>query len=197
MAGRFIRDDAFLVGAVLLPVVVIGVFLVLTAIPKWTVPPPQHDVLLQTTDYDQPDARFTAELFVRDERLHASVRSVTTDTRPPRVRLWRFDHSTLSAREIPLDLTTQLSDGPQPRTVIVDALRDRRIVSDTKAPDGYELRTPDHGGPGLVGDLFGMRRYDQSVVVVHRGRVVPIDIPSPNRYQTPTFLGWLVDREGR
>ncbi|MBA2306168.1 MAG: hypothetical protein H0W08_26565 [Acidobacteria bacterium] len=197
MAGRFLRDNAFLVGAVSLPLVVVGVFLLLTAIPKWTVPPPQYDLLLHTTDYNGQDARITVQLFVRDEALQATLRPVLKDMHPPRVRLWRFDHGTLSAREIPVDLPAQIVDGEPPRTLVVEALRGRRIVTDTKAPDGYELRTRTHGGPGLIGDLFGMGRYDQSSVIVNRGRIIPIGVPTPNQYQTPGFLGWLLDRGER
>ncbi len=193
MAGRFLRDNAFLAGAVSLPLVVVGVFLLLTAIPKWTVPPPRYDLLLHTTDHDGRDGRITVQLLVRDEALQATLRPALKDMHPPRVRLWRFDHGTLSAREIPLDLPTQTTDGEPPRTLVVEVLRGRRIVTDARAPDGYELRTPTHGGPGLIGDLFGMRRYDQSSVIVNRGRVIPIGVPTPNHYQTPVFLGWLLD----
>lgn len=197
MTGRFLRDNAFLVAAVLLPVVVIGVFLLLTAIPKWSVPPPQHDLLLYTSDYDRSSPRVTVDLFVRDGTLQATFRLPAKDSYPPVVRLWRFDHTTLSTREVPIDLPGDITDGAPARTIIVEALSGRRIVTETKAPDGYEVRTPDHSGPGVIGDLFGMRRHDQSLVIVNRGRVVPIEIPTPNRYQTPTFLGWLIDEGTR
>jgi hypothetical protein len=192
VARRFIRDNAFLFAAVLLPVVVIGLFLLVTAIPRWTVAAPQYDVLLQTTDYDQAGRRVSAELFVRDERLHATIRTAVQNMHPPRVRLWRFDHTTLNLQEIPLDLPDDPPAG-ESITLVIDALRAQRIVTDTKAPDGYEVRTQANGGPGLIGDLFGMRRYDQSLVLANRGRRVAIKPPTPNVYQTPMFLGWLID----
>ena len=193
MTRRFIRDNAFLVAAVLLPVVVIAIFLLATAIPRWTVPPPRYDVLLQTTDYDQAGRKLSVDVFVRDERLHANVRAAGQNTYPARIRLWRFDHETLNLQEIPLDLPDDPPPGDTSRTIVVGAMRDRRIVTDTKAPDGYEVRTPSQRGPGLIGDVFGMRRYDQALVLTNRGRTVAIKAPSPNVYQTPTFLGWLID----
>ncbi len=51
MGRRFVRDNAFLIAAVALPLVVVGFFLLFTAIPRWTVPPPQHDLLFSTTEY--------------------------------------------------------------------------------------------------------------------------------------------------
>lgn len=195
MPARLLRDNAFLVGAVSLPVAVVGLFLLVTAIPKLTVSPPGYDLLLQTTEYDRAHSSISVELFVRDEALQARLR-VVKDAQTPRVRLWRFDHTTLSAREVPLNLPTLASDVDVAQTVVVEAVRGRRIVTDTKAPDGYQLRTPDGGGPGVIGEIFGMHRYGQPTAIVNRGRVVPIDIQTSNQYQAPAFVGWVVDGGG-
>ena len=197
MPARFFRDNAFLVAAVALPILVVGLFLLFTAIPRWTVAAPQYDLVLYTSAYDQTNARVSAELFVRDEALQAALRPVLQNTSPPRVRLWRFDHASMSLREIPLQLPDDIPAGEASRTVVVDAMRGRRILTDAKAPDGYEVRTPDRRGPGFVGELFGMRRYDRGIVIVNRGRLVPIEVPTPHEYQTPVFLGWIVDAGGR
>ena len=196
MAGRFLRDNVFLVVAVSLPVAVVGIFLLVTTIPKWTVSPPRYDLLLQTTEYDRANSKIGVELFVRDEALHATLR-VVKDAHVPRVRLWRFDHATLSAREVPIQVPIPAGDADHAQTVVIEALRGRRILTDAKAPDGYQLRRPDEGRPGVIGDIFGMRRYGQPAAIVNRGRVLPIEIPTPNQYQAPAFVGWLVDGGGR
>jgi hypothetical protein len=59
------------------------------------------------------------------------------------------------------------------------------------------MRRLDGRGPGLIGDIFGMRRDGQPAAIVNRGRVVPIDIPTPSQYQAPAFVGWVVDGGGR
>ena len=116
----------------------------------------------------------------------------------PRVRLWRFDHTTLSAREVPMNLPTLAGDVDVAQTVVVEAVRGRRIVTDTRAPDGYQLRTPDGGGPGVIGEIFGMRRYGQPAAIVNRGRVVPIDIQTSNQYRAPRSSGgWWTEGEAR
>ena len=136
----------------------------------------------------------SVELFVRDERLHATIRGAGQNMYPPRVRLWRFDHGTQNLQEVPLNLPDEPPAGEAPTTVVVNSLRDQRVVIDTRAPDGYEVRTQAHGGgPGLIGDIFGMRRYDQAVVLANRGRTIAIEPPTPNVYQTPMFLGWVID----
>ncbi|HKH72116.1 MAG TPA: hypothetical protein VKA59_12240 [Vicinamibacterales bacterium] len=192
MPARFLRDNAFLVAAVSLPLGVVGVFLLVTAIPKWTVPPPQYDLLLQTTEYGSTNPAISVGLLVRDEALHATVRAVK-DGYAPRVRLWRFDHATLSTREIPMDFPTPPGDGDAAQPVAVEALRGRRVVTDPKAPDGYQVRTSRDGGPGVIGDIFGMRRYGQPTAIMNRGRVVSIEIPTANRYEQPAFVGWIVN----
>jgi hypothetical protein len=197
MEQRWVRDNAFLVAAGALPLLVVGVFLLLTAIPKWTVPPPQYDLLVYTTDYGHQGARIAVEFAVVGETLQATVRPAAAETYPPRLRLWRFDHRTMSATEVHVDLPTEIPAGEPARTFAVEALRGRRVLGDSKARDGYEYRTPTDGGPGLIGDVFGMRRNDQRGVIVNRGRVVQIEIPAPSQYAPPVFLGWLADGEGR
>jgi hypothetical protein len=187
----FIRDNVFLVAAVLLPVVVIVFFLLFTIIPRWMVAPPRYDLLVQTTEYDGTPRRVNVEVFVRDDRLQMSVRPPGENTYGPRVRVWRVDHSTLTPSEIQLHVPDQMpANGGS--TTVVDALRNERVVTDVKAPDGYQIQTTTHDGPGFVGDLFGMRRYDRGLVVANRGRVISIRIPTQNVYQTPTFVGWMV-----
>jgi hypothetical protein len=52
--------------------------------------------------------------------------------------------------------------------------------------------------PGLLGDIFGMRRYDTGVVLVNGSRVVPLIPPPSHPHMSPvTPLGWLAPAEGR
>jgi hypothetical protein len=196
MLRRFLRENAFLAAAVCLPLVVIVFFLLFTIVPQWMVPAPKYDLLVQTNDYDQGQRRVAVEVFVRDDRLQATIRPAGQNTYPARVRVWRIDHSSLTASEIQIDVPESMAEGAS-STVIVDALRGQRVVATSKAPDGYDVQTATHRGPGLVGDLFGMRRYDQGLVLMNRGRVISIKIPSPNSYQTPTFVGWLLPEGAR
>jgi len=195
MTPRLLRDNAFLVAAASLPVAIVCMFLLLTAIPKWTVSPPQYDLLLQTSEYDGGRGPISVQLMVRDEVLQAALR-VVKDGQPPRVRLWRFDHATLSAREVQIDLPTATAAGEEVETIVVEALRGQRIVTDARAPDGYQLRSSNESRPGVIGDIFGMRRYGQPAAIVNRGRVISIEIPPANRYDTPAFVGWIVGGGG-
>ena len=189
----FLRDNAFLAGAVSLPLVVVAFFLLSTAIPRWTVPPPRYDVLLHTRSWDQTGPRVTVEFTVQNGTLQATVRPLPPNVTAHRSALWLFDHQTLSAREVSFPLPERLADDEAARTIPLDTFGGRRVVAEAKAPDGYEIQTRSASSPGLIGDLFGMRRYDRTVTLSNGGRVVRIEIPAVNSYDYPDFLGWLID----
>ena len=73
-------------------------------------------------------------------------------------------------KRLPLDIPQRQIDRAE--SMLASAIK-RRVSSTTTAPDGYELKMRTGGGTGLVGDLFGMGRYDRSVSLVNRGRVLP------------------------
>ena len=196
-SGRFLRDNAFLVAAVSLPLVVVAFFLLSTAIPRWTVPPPQYDLLLRANDLYNYNStrRMTVEVHVRDGRVEATIRAIGPNAYQPRAALFLFDHATMTSREIPIDLPDNLVEGDPPRTIAVETPPGYHVVTQVTAPDGYQLETRSQRGPGIVGELFGMRRYNSNTVLMNRGRVVSLTLPTPYRNQyfsSVDALGWLV-----
>jgi hypothetical protein len=196
--SRFLRDNAFIVAAVVLPVAVAVFFLVATVVPRWTVPAPAYDLVMRATrPYDATRTGVIVEFAVRGGRVEATLRPPP----PPNVyaepsALLLFDHETMSVREIPLELPTRMDEGEPPRTIVVEALSDRRVSPQAGAPDGYALQNRTGGSGGLVGDIFGMGSYRQTVVLVNGGRVVPLNLPAPYRdpYQSPVYhVGWVLE----
>jgi hypothetical protein len=193
--GGFFRHNAFLAAAVALPVIVVAFFLVATAIPRWTVPPPAYDLVLRVGKaYDQPRPQVAVEFKVDDGRIVAFVRPVQKDQYVQSWSLVRFDHQASNLQEIPVKVPDTLPPESAPQTIVVEGLTAKRVLEQTKAPDGYELRMDtNRGGAGLMGELFGMRGYDQRVVLVNRGRVVTLPLPSGYQYAPVTAVGWLTD----
>ena len=194
----FLRDNAFIVAAVVLPVAVAAFFVVATLIPRWTVPPPSYDLVMRTTrPYDATRTGVVVEFAVRGGRVEATLRAPT----PPNIyaepsALLLFDHNTMSVREIPLELPTRMEEGEPPRTIVVEALSGRRVSPQAAAPDGYALQNRTGGSPGLVGDIFGMGSYRQTAALVNGGRVVRLTLPAPFRdpYQSPVYhVGWVLE----
>jgi hypothetical protein len=160
MPGRsgFLRRNVFLVAAVSLPVVVVGLFLIASAIPRWRIAPPAYDLLLlhRYRPYSQVGPRVAVDFSVRDGRIEATVRGLPANYEPQVPTLFLFDHQTMNVREIPVDLPTNLTEKDPPATVQVNALAGRRVLAQAKAPDGYEVNEASYRSTGLVGDLFGM-----------------------------------------
>ena len=199
--GGFLRDNAFMVAAVLLPVVVAGLFILASAVPRWTVPPPSYDLLLKTTrPYTHPPATVLVDFNVRNGRVEATLSAPTPNGYSQQWVLLLFDHETMNVEEIAIDVPAAMAQGEPPRTIVVDSLAARRVSAQTAAPDGYELRTRSSGSPGIVGGLFGMGRYRQTAALVNQGRVVEINLPSPygDPYQSSVYsVGWVLDQGTR
>jgi hypothetical protein len=197
-ATRFLRDNVFLVAAVCLPILVVGFFLLSSAIPRWRVPAPAYDLLIRAGENDHTTQRVSLDLDVRDGAVQATARPVAVTLYVQRSTLWLFDHKTMKVRRVPIDVP-DLKEGDASRTFPVAALAGRRVTTAPNAPDGYELRTPRDGGrAGIVGDIFGMRRHSSTVAITNRGRVVPVEIPTPYEYYSPaSFVGWVLDEGQR
>jgi hypothetical protein len=198
--GPFLRDNAFLVAAVALPVLVAGFFVLANAIPRWTVADPEYDLVLRAVRYyDAPPARLAVDYAVRDGRVEASVRPAAPNAYVQPWSLFLFDHTTMAVREVPVTLPDSLAEG-ESRTIVVQALAGRHVSDASTAPDGYQLTTRNGGGGGLVGDIFGMGRYRQRVGLEKGGRVIPIEMPAPfetSYASTIVTVGWIVDPNSR
>jgi hypothetical protein len=197
-ASGFLKDNAFIVAAVALPVLVGAFFVVASAIPRFTVPGPAFDLVLRAgRPYDSVPGQVSVDFSVRDGQVEATVRTIPKEQGyMQRFGLLYLDHNTMAVREIPLDLPTSLEPGEESRTVVIDGLSKVRVSAQTTAPDGYKLETSTSGSPGIVGVLFGIGRYRQGAVLVNRGRIIRIELPSPYQepYQSMPFtVGWVTE----
>jgi hypothetical protein len=191
------RDNAFLLAAVALPVVVVGLFVIASAIPRWRVPPPAFDLLIQADGPYQPKAApIVVNFSVREGRVLAEVTPTPPQTSSQLPALYLFDHATATVREVTVHLPARLDQGEESRMVPVEALAERRVLEGPHAPDGYMFEIRSRGGSGLVGEIFGMGRYDNGAAIVNRGRVITIPIPPPYRYSVRP-VGWLAPGDAR
>ena len=194
--GKFLKDNAFMVAAIALPVVVSGLFILASAVPRWTVAPPTFDLIFKAQrPYTQPPAAVIADFNVREGRVEVTVRPSPPNSYMQPWALLRYDHQTMSVEEVPLDLPPAMAEGAAPETKIVESLAMLRLSAQSIAPDGYELRTRTSGSPGIVGDLFGMGRYRQTASLENNGRIIALNLPAPfaDPYQSPVLaVGWVL-----
>ena len=188
------RANAFLVAAAALPLAVVGLFLLSTAIPRWTVPPPEYDLLLRANGpYNRTPQRVAVDFSVRNGQVVATVRTTPENTYPPPATLFLFDHRTLQTRTILFEIPN-VTESTSPMTVPVEALQGWTILDHPSAPDGYTFDSRTQRGPGIVGELFGMNRYDTQASITKDGRVVPIRTTSTSAYLSGlSVLGWVTN----
>ena len=199
---RFLRDNAVLVAAFVLPALVALLFILATAIPKWTVPLPQHDLVLKVQNYDGPPATQSVEFTLRDGRVDATVRTIVKPEKPdvvvpypPRWTLLLFEHGSMRVREIAVEIPRDIPLG-ESRTVVVEALANRRVIPGDVAPDGYKVTSLNTGtsGGGIVNDLFGMNhRFRRGIAIGRNGRTIELELPAPynENYGSIATIGWI------
>lgn len=175
----------------------VGLFFVASAVPRWRVPDPQYDLLF-TVDlgYDPAGPRVMTSVVVRDGRVEADIRAAAPNTHPTRSSLYLFDHVSGDVRDVPFDAPPTLPEGDEVLTVAIPALAGRKVIAGNRAPDGYEFEVRNSSAPGLVGELFGMRRYGQDAVIKRGGRVIPLEVPGGSVFATRA-IGWLGAGNGR
>lgn len=195
--ARLLRDHIFLVAAAVLPLAVVGFFLLATAVPRWTVPPPQYDLLVKAGHYGHPLPPMLVDFIVNSDGVHAHVRPVPPNSYPQHMKLFRVDRLTGRLQEVEVNLPDGMKADDTPRDIPVESLNGQRIRTAPEAPDGYRFDTRTRRGPGLLGDIFGMRRYDPGLVLIKGGRVIALTPPPGYEYLSPVnALGWIVP-EGR
>ena len=195
--GRGRRDNIFLVAAVALPVVVVGLFLVASAIPRWTIPLPEYDLVLRSDGvYSAAVSGVATVIRVRDGQVVAEYQPAAPNSYPQKPALYVLDHRTRRATEVPLEVPAALDEGEKLRVTAVAALADRRVLDTTSAPDGYTFEHRYRRGPGIMGELFGMGRYNNTAAIVRNGRVIRSEMPTPYSYSVQP-VGWLVPQEER
>lgn len=193
---RALRDNAFIVAAIALPVLVAAFFLIASAVPRWTVPLPTSDAILKVDGpYDASTPATSVDFSVHEDRVVAIVKPVDSNGYAwSRRTLLVVDHATLAAKEIPFTAPDRLTEGEKERVIVVDALATTPVSTAAEAPDGYAMRTRNtSGGPGLIGGIFGMGSYRQRITLFSRGRAVNITLPAPftDAYRPITFVGWV------
>jgi len=192
---QVLRDNAFVVAAICLPLVVILLFLAASFVPRWLVPPPAHDLLLRASGpYAGNAPRVSVDFAVHDGRIDATVRGVPQGTYLQTWKLFLFDHESQEVREVPVVVPREMPPDAPAQMVALPSLEGRRILAQAEAPDGYRYDAGTNRAPGIVGELFGMNRYQARITLTRSGRVIPVPLPPAYPSYSIEPLGWVADK---
>ncbi len=216
MLPTWLKENVFIVAALALPLLVAGLFLVVSAVPRLLVDDPRYDLLFAITDSGAPDSDVALSFRLEDGGVWADA-SASARYVSGRQQLYRFDAATMKVRRIDVNIPegvrqtlsriatrnlTQSSQDPSvppaplvyPVPFRVSETAGLSLIESTVAPDGYEFA--DHAGDrGLFGELFGMGSSRFSVRIVKHGRIIALQIPDRHTgryyYANAMLLGWV------
>ena len=194
----FLRDNVAILIGVSLPLLVVAFFVIASNLPKAYVDPPQHDLLLLGQDGAYQSRPVQLDITVVEGRLR--VRTFKPDYRgnvgvtyfQAGTRLYIWSHETRSFREVPIDLPADVETFDNGTEIAVPPLVGKRLVTELRAPDGYEYRTTGYGGGGAFDFLFSERSRPRTSIVKD-GAAVTLTPPGNLPYWGVQFLAWVVE----
>ena len=182
----FIKQNFSMVVGVALPVLLVLFFWLATIVPKMWVEAPQHNLIFTSDHYDyNAQLHGTVRFDVKEGKLRAFFHEVGNQGYRQVPRLFYFNVTTESTREIVLDMPADLTDGV---AIEIPEMESHKFSNETRSPDGY---TFDNSYRGRHGIFFGGGGYRYHSKIEKDGRAIKIPMPSgDSSYQNLRFLGW-------
>ena len=187
-ASRFIKENIALVAGISLPVLLVIVFWIATAIPNMTVADPGYDMIYSVDDYDYNSAlKGRVRLDVEDGKLRAVFHSDSGQQYRNTPRIFYFDVSSGSTHEMTLDIPGDLQDGQllESPEASLYTLSKKSI-----APDGYHF---DDSYSSRRGFLFLGDGYRYRGTIRKDGRAVKIPVHGEHYRGDLRFIGWVLE----
>ena len=185
--AHFLKENIALVAGISLPVLLVIVFWIATAIPKMTVPDPQYDMIYAADYYDYNGPfRGTIKLGVRDDRLRATYHSTDSQNLRSAPRLYYFDVSSGSTHELSVELPADLQDGQE---LAIPEANGLELSKKSIAPDGYSF---DGSYSSRSGFFFFGSGYRYRGLIRKEGRAVKIPTHGHQYQGNLRFLAWVV-----
>jgi hypothetical protein len=182
-----VKENISLVAGVSLPVILVILFWLATAIQKMTVPDPQFDLIFIADHYDY-SAGFNGvvRLDVSEDRLRATFHTVDRQNYRNIPRIYYFDVSSGSTHEISLDIPGDLQNGQR---LSIPEAKDYKLSNKSLAPDGYGFDGSYSGGGFIIFD--GGYRYRGTIK--KGSRAIKIPTHGNNDQGNLRFLGWVLE----
>ena len=193
--SKFIKNNAFIIIGIALPLLVVVFLLLASSIPKWLVEAPQYDFLFTVDSNQARTSTVRVEFQVYKDHLKAKAYKQDLPNYNRLSRLFIFEHESLSIREIPVDIPEEVEEIKNGTEITITEFANQKLSSLRRAPDGYEFKSPYRSGYGFFGGLFYGGRYGQRAAIAKSGRVVAVEYPDSYGYSygAVKFLGWIIE----
>jgi hypothetical protein len=188
LKSDLLKENIALVAGISLPVLLVSIFWIATAIPKMTVPDPRYDLIYTADYYDySAPAHGTVNLEVRDGHLRATYHSVEHQNYHSSPRLYYFDVSSGSTHELTVDVPGDLQDGQELNIPEATGLK---LSKKSIAPDGYSF---DGNYSSRSGFFFFDGGYRYRGLIRKEGRAIKIPTHGHQYQGNLRFLGWVME----
>lgn len=197
--NKWVRENLVLVSGIVLPILLVGGFFILSKAPAMLTDPPEYDFVLVGYRYDYQHPRnYDLTFEVRDGKL--TGRAVPRDENNAShnrqyAGIFRYRSATDAFEEIPYDLPENLDDID--KSVPLQLVRTNALTLDKsrQSPDGYTYEFLGYRGRGgLLGELFGTRRRNESDYVLKKDSAyfsLPKPVTDPYYQNDLHFMGWI------
>ena len=202
--GKWIKANLVLVSGIVLPILLVGGFFVLNKTPTMLADPPRYDFVLVGYRYDyQHPGHYYLSFEVRDGKL--TGRAVPRDERNANINrqfanIFRYDAAASTFSEIVYDLPEGLDDIDEPVPLQLEETKRLKLDKRRLSPDGYSFEYLGYRGRGgLLGEMFGMRRRNESGYVLKKDSAyvdLPRPVSDPYYHHDLHFMGWVIEEGG-
>jgi hypothetical protein len=204
--GKWIRENLVLVSGIVLPLLLVGGFLVLNSMPRMLADPPEYDFLLVGYRYDyQNPGNYYLAFEVRDGQL--TGRAIPKGENQQHLNrqyagIFLYRAQDQAFEEIVFDLPAGIEDLEESLELDLGDANKLKLDKRKTSPDGYQFEYLGYRGRGgLLGEIFGMSRRYESNYVLKKGSAyidLPAPTPDPYYYQNELhFMGWVVNEDTR
>lgn len=190
--SNFIKQNFALSLGIALPVLLVGGFMLLAAVPKKLGPPPAYAVLFSVQKYEQTSQPYNVDYIVKGGKLYARLTERKNDYGNYKQELFRFDGKTEQLEKIEPELPDTIGDDKS-REVLLTEFEKNAISTASKSPDGYTLENGGYRSRGIAGEIFGggRGRYD-SRLRHEKGYAYKIpEYAGTPFYNNLEFIGWV------
>ncbi|MFN7113532.1 MAG: hypothetical protein ACK4PK_04155 [Alphaproteobacteria bacterium] len=191
----FIKQNFVLVLGVALPVLLVGAFMLMAALPLRQGPAPEYALLFSVTKYENDASGYNIEYIVKNGKAYARLSERTNNYGHNKRELFRFDGKTGSIQKIDVSLPDDLGEEKK-IDLALEEFKDVTIDSASKSPDGFSLEYSGYRSRGVTGMFFGGGGRYESRLRHENGYAVKIPEYGGNYYyQNIDFIGWIIPQK--
>ncbi|MFO0389914.1 MAG: hypothetical protein ACK502_09400 [Alphaproteobacteria bacterium] len=186
----WIKQNPTLAAGIGLPLVLIVLFSLASAIPAMFVEAPKHDVLFYSQSYSsKPMADVT--LSVANGKLKAQYKKRADQYSSNTQNLYLYSAKTGTVKQI--NVTPPDAGTANWQDFQIPEVSNLKLDTNLTAPDGYTFEAYRSNRGGDIGSLFFMGSYRSNGPIISKdGRSIPLN-PATNDYYgyNAQFLGWV------